>query len=83
MTPEQRQLARRALGLPNSNKRSYRNRFYAGALDHPHWMRMAKKGEARYRKMQSHYIFFYLTRKGAELALDKGEKLCPEDFPNV
>lgn len=87
MTPEQKPLARHALGLPNRVKTSYRNRFYAGAMDAPEWRAMVAAGLANSEPV-SHtsipdYTFFWLTPEGATAALEKGEKLCAEDFPGV
>lgn len=85
MTPAQRELARHALGLPNDARRSYRNRYFAaaGSPTADQWMAMVSAGEAEGgdpgHKVSS--LHFCLTRKGAELALDKRESLCPEDFP--
>lgn len=86
MSPEQRELARHALGLPNKRRRSYRNHFVTGegSTDHPHWVAMVGAGEA-WRRPGSPLTggddLFGLTRLGAEAALDKREGLDPEDFP--
>jgi hypothetical protein len=86
MTPTQRRLARHALGLPNSRRCSYRNRFIAayapGAYDE--WCRMEDAGLAeRSRNIRdSATVRFWLTESGARAALNPGETLCPEDFPN-
>ncbi|MAK86532.1 MAG: hypothetical protein CMK96_06240 [Pseudomonas sp.] len=91
MTPEQRALARHALGLPNRRRRSYRNSYSAsyspgGAYDL--WSDMVDAGLAEryptitgsaHRKMAR----FWLTDAGARAALDPGESLCPEDFPQT
>nr|WP_047580555.1 hypothetical protein [Methylobacterium sp. ZNC0032] len=85
MTPAQRELARHALGLPNAMRRSYRNRYFAPAAGEcsEQWKAMVAAGEAEggtpARKASS--VFFCLTYKGAELALEAGEHLCFEDFP--
>jgi len=85
MTPAQRELARHALGLPNQARRSYRNRYFAnaGGACAEQWQAMVAAGEAERgetgRRVSS--LHFQLTRKGAELALDPRESLCPEDFP--
>ena len=85
MTPAQRELARHALGLPNANGKSFRNRYFTPAHGHvtEQWREMVAAGEAEggtpARRMAT--IFFRLTRKGAEQALDPGECLCFEDFP--
>lgn len=85
MTPRQKQLARHALGLDGSRKQSYRNRFFAGPghADFADWQELVATGFAREREPNAvrpdHA--FWLTREGADAALNKGERLCPEDFP--
>ncbi len=83
MTPTQRHLARNALGLPSDAGRSYRNRFYVspGTDGHGHWQAMAAQGWAIEHPRDGTLILFTLTRAGAELALEPGETLCGEDFP--
>jgi len=87
MTPEQRRLARHALGLPNKTSRSYRNYFTTRKVtpDHAVWKSMAGAGWAykapRSWVARSDTEVFILTRAGALLALDEGESLDPEDFP--
>lgn len=86
MTPEQIELARHALGLPNKRRRSYRNHFVAGEghNDYVAWCDMVEKGLARGKKgsqLTGGDPVFWLTRLGAERVLRKGERLCPEDFP--
>lgn len=84
MTTEQREQARHALGLPNKKRCSYRNRFVCDGGD-PHWTDMVAKGWAKMRAGDSlpfgGCAMFWLTKAGAELALDKGERLSLEDFP--
>lgn len=84
MTPEQRELARHALGLPTKSKKSYRNRFVT-AEDDSNWSAMVRDGFATMRAASTlpfgGSACFYLTLAGAKLALNKGEKLCKEDFP--
>ena len=81
----ERRLARHALGLPNFRGRSYRNRFvvsYAPGRTYPAWDRMVDKGWAEQSaRVIGGTCWFWLTREGAELALDPGETLDPEDFP--
>lgn len=81
MTPYQRGLARHALGLRKGQKVSYRNRFtsYPGNKDHAPWLNLVSQGLAGHEAPN----FFYLTYNGALLALDKGEKLDVEDFPEA
>lgn len=83
MTPRQRELARHALGLPNRNRRSYRNRFLTGG-DCLDWQSMVDLGLAEAGKTDEHgRTWFWLTRDGAKAALNRGEGLCREDFPPV
>ena len=84
MTPDQRKLARHALGLdnPDAKGQSYRNRYYA-SVGHPawdNWHAMVGAGSAN-ADDQSTTTLFSLTRAGAIAALDPGETLDPEDFP--
>ena len=84
MTPEQRKIARHTLGLdnPDAKGRSYRNRYYASST-HPAWHDlhdMVGKGWMNLEDQKSNTLF-WLNRSGAELALDPGETLDPEDFP--
>jgi hypothetical protein len=83
MTPEQTELARHALGLPNREKRSYRN-YYIG--EHAAWEAMVAAGLARKSPrlpLSGGYIAYWLTKPAAEAALLKGERLDPEDFPEI
>lgn len=85
LTPEQRDLARHALGLPNRRRMSYRNRFVTGpgSLDFAAWEAMVASGAATRRPgsvLTGGYDLFMLTRAGAEAALESGECLNPEDF---
>lgn len=88
MTPRQRELARHALGLPNDRRKSYRNRFVAGELhrDYSEWQAMVERGDAERHDGKllsfggSH--LFCLTEQGARAALEPGEHLDREDFPN-
>ncbi len=84
MTNEQKEMARHALGLPNKQRKSYRNRYVVDEND-PHWSDLVAKGMATMRPAASvpfgGSAIFYLTLAGAKAALNRGEKLCPEDFP--
>lgn len=86
MTPEQRSQARHALGLPNKQKKSYRNRYCTDESDTV-WSELVKSGLATMRPASSIPMggsaLFYLTKDGARLALESGETLCEEDFPNT
>lgn len=86
LTPRQRELARHALGLPNKMRMSYRNRFVAGEGhdDFDDWMQMVADGNAGRRAGTSLPYggddLFWLTKEGAQFALNKYERLDPEDF---
>lgn len=88
MTPEQIELARHALGLPNRNRKSYRNHFVAGEghSDFDNWQAMVMAGLARFRKgseLTGGDPVFWLTLEGARSALKKGERLDLDDFPSA
>lgn len=84
MTPEQKEMARHALGLPNASKRSYRNR-YVVSRDSADWKALVAAGDAGI--VTDGYVvptaLFYLTEKGARAALENGESLDLEDFPKA
>ena len=87
MTKRQIDLARHALGLPNRNRRSYRNSFVAGPghTDYDDWYAMSCKGWA-VRHDGARLPFggmdlFNLTPAGAQAALVARESLDQEDFP--
>ncbi|WP_062111097.1 hypothetical protein [Aureimonas sp. AU40] len=90
LTPEQKHLARHALGLPNRKRRSYRNRFHAftGGPDHDLWTSMVTQGlacvdQGKAAPNGSRLDYFALTRAGADAALEAPEKLDLEDFPPI
>jgi len=85
LTPEQRDLARHALGLPNSKRKSYRNRFFTGrgGPHHLDWSAMVSAGDAERGEDGRSTRCFHLTRQGAEAALNAGESLDREDFPTT
>lgn len=86
MTPEQLDMARHALGLPNKARRSYRNRYFANKDDAGDrvWKAMVADGEAEAVRSDSAVTNRYqLTPKGALAALREGERLDQEDFPGV
>lgn len=88
MSPAQIDLARHALGLPNRARKSYRNHFVAGpgCSDFNNWEAMVAAGYAVKRKggsLSGGDPIFFLTRSGADLALEAGERLDPEDFPKA
>jgi len=82
VTHRQRELARNALGLPNEMSKSYRNIYVAGrGASRSDWEAMVKSGLAVCDPPTPRgFVWFYLTRAGAELALNRGESLCSEDF---
>jgi len=81
MTPEQRELARHALGLPNDRRRSYRNRYHAppGSESWWAWSALVDQGRALFERGNRN-DFFMLTRTAAESVLGPGETLDLEDF---
>ena len=86
MTPQQIDLARHALGLPNWRQESYRNHFVAGPghPDYADWEAMVTAGEARKHPasaLTGGDVMFTLTTVGAKAALRAAERLDPEDFP--
>lgn len=85
MTPQQRDLARHALGLPNQRRQSNRNHFVTGegSDDYHAWKQMVENGHAKRRAgspLTGGDDLFWLTRQGAEQALDRGERLDPGAF---
>ncbi|MEM1150255.1 MAG: hypothetical protein AAGI03_06820 [Pseudomonadota bacterium] len=84
MTPRQRELARHARGLPNSSGRRNRNHYVSYfRVSVREWGRMVAAGEAKRGPNRGGAVGFTMTRKGAEAALEPGETLCPEDFPDL
>lgn len=88
MTPEQIELARHALGLPNRQRKSYRNRFVAGPGhgDYMQWVQMVVSGIAEQHTvlgLAGGADLFVLTTVGASMALRPREKLDREDFPGA
>ncbi len=87
MDDTQRELARHALGLTDARRKvTYRNHFVTGegSADYASWLAMVEDGYATRRAgspLTGGDDLFRLTRAGARLALNRGEKLCPEDFP--
>jgi len=86
MSPDEDNLARHALGLPNERNRSYRNRYFT-TEDHVIWSLMRQHGLALWHPQprigEPAYGMFYLTKAGANAALRPGETLDDEDFPDV
>ena len=88
MEPSHIELARHALGLPNARRRSYRNHYVCGegGADYLAWQEMVANEFARRKNgapISGGDDIFWLTPKGAKLALQKGERLDPEDFPDI
>lgn len=86
MTRAQKKLARHALGVDRPRtKKSYRNRYAAtpGSPSFYDWLAMVAMGEAEQGAAfnSAGGTMFHLTEAGATLALNKGETLDPEDFP--
>jgi tryptophanase len=87
MTPRQIDLARHALGLPNNQRVSYRNRFVAGKghFDYEDWCAMVQAKDAIVAAGEHLLMgsddYFYLTLQGAKKAILPGESLDREDFP--
>jgi len=85
MSPEQRKLARHALGLdnPDAKGRSYRSRYFA-SRGHSAWNELHAMVGAGWMNLEDtknrSETLFWLTKAGATLALDAGESLDPEDF---
>lgn len=85
MDKHQKRLARHALGLdnPDAGGKSYRNRYLSPShsVSCTSWREMVRSGYAEEGRATDVGVWFFLTRKGAEAALNRGERLCPEDFP--
>lgn len=83
LTPDERSLARHALGLPNDKRLSYRNRYAAmrGTDKAAMWEQMRLIGAADVFAYSDVLKHFHLTKEGALAALDDSERLDPEDFP--
>lgn len=85
LTPEEKILARQALGLGIAWNRSTRNKAFAVGSDQWRlWSEMEKAGLAEFVPghvtLASH---FRLTRAGADLALNPGDILDPAHFPPI
>lgn len=80
-------MARAALGLPNPQKCSHRNRFFVAPDGEKHaaWRALVLDGKARlYHAPEGQKLdLFCLTITGAREALNVGESLDREDFPNA
>ena len=84
MTEAQTKLARHALGLPNKQNTSNRNRFCTGpgSADYPEWQAMVAEGDAveRTGPLWGGDSMFYLTVKGALAVRGPKEHISHEDF---
>lgn len=85
LTPEQRELARHALGLDGRHSQSWRDHFVTGpgSSDYDRWQEMVATGAATRRagnQLTGGDDLFLLTRAGALAALDPGETLDPNVF---
>lgn len=83
MTPDQRKMARHALGL-DQHPRSYRNHYAAGVGTdiEERWEDLVRQGLAERGHQSERLVVFYLTNAGAKTVLGPGESLDPEDFPS-
>ena len=78
MTPRQRKIARHALGLPTTRMMSYRNHYVANydpdngyLVD---WLKMEEAGQAVVSVPRNGMCRCWLTRAGANTALESGER---------
>lgn len=46
-----------------------------------HMLGLPNRARRSYTENEGRHIFGRLTRKGADMALERGEALCAEDFP--
>lgn len=85
MTPEQRKMARHALGLKDGRTVSYRNRYAAalGTTIELEWDEMVQRGWAERGADGTTIVRFCLTEAGAQAVLEPGERLDREDFPTL
>lgn len=79
------EFGRHALGLPNDNKRSFRN-YYVTEPSSDAGRLLTRSVAYGYTTERPYALatgmnVYRLTRAGAELCLLPGESLCPEDFP--
>ncbi len=83
MTPEQRKMARHALGLVDGRKMAYRNRYVAGlgTTQEAAWDDLVRQGFAKRGENGIAVVGFSLTVTGAKAVLEQGERLDDEDFP--
>lgn len=83
LNQRQVQLGRHALGLPNRERKTYRNHYVTGSgPDFDEWRAMVEIGAARHRtgnELSGGDDIFWLTADGAAAVLAPGERLS-EDF---
>ncbi len=85
MKPEQIELGRHALGLPNRARKSYRNHFVCGPGhdDYSEWLQMVQDGNAvkfNGSPITGNDPVFRLTNQAAITCLEPNERLDKEDF---
>lgn len=83
MTPEQREMARHALGLPNKKNMTYRNHYCIGkgGDGYEDWLELTSNGLA-VRRTGPHWggdDMFFLTLEGARMVLTPKEHVRRED----
>lgn len=88
MSPEQRMLARYALGLPSAFGQSCRNHVTAspGSEEYAVCRELVALGFAHHRPANARKRtddVFWLTLAGADRALEAGERLDPKQFPTI
>lgn len=86
LTSVERMMARHALGLPNNKRCSYRNHYAVNPRTKKTaaaWDSMAARGLAEKGRAGVILTGYCLTAAGAKAALDPGEKLDTEDFPDA
>jgi hypothetical protein len=79
-------MMRHALGLSDAQKTSYRNHYVAHTKGEQAalWDDLTARGFAvRGSNRKNDLVRFCLTLAGAQAALQPGERLCPEDFPDA
>ena len=83
MNNKQIPLARHALGLPNKNNTSYRNRFCTGpgSTEYEEWEAMVAQGDAvkRTSSLWGGDSMYHLTLRGALAVREPKEHISRED----
>jgi hypothetical protein len=83
MTDAQKRLARHALGFPNKQNTSYRNRYciHPGSAGYVEWESMVAQGDALKRTglLWDGADMFHLTLKGALAAREENENISREN----